>query len=265
MTQLLLPNTRFGAMASRFSRRAVLAGAAGLGLAQFGGRRAAAQHSFSSIAPIPGTWYDAYIPTASKSGQFFHYTCEFDAAWAVLATFGVEAPFEDQLALVGHDLSIEPWYEETASGFVIYGGEIGSMYSGDYTHNILARTTGAAMRPMFEWYGMQVTPVHDRLAIESALRGGALVWLKATADFYDGVPTTWITPSGLTYPTVLGNDHAVVAMGYNADVVVIRDVLGPTDTNWERQLEYELPWENFLYTFAQQGNDGLAVKPAPVG
>ena len=265
MTQLVLPNTRFGAMASRFSRRAVLAGAAGLGLAQFGGRRAAAQHSFSSIAPIPGTWYDAYIPAATKSGQFFHYTCEFDAAWAVLATYGIEAPFEDQLALVGHDLSIEPWYEETASGFVIYGGEIGSMYSGDYTHNILARTTGAAMRPMFEWYGMQVTPVHDRLAIESALRGGALVWLKATADFYDGVPTTWITPSGLTYPTVLGNDHAVVAMGYNAEVVVIRDVLGPTDTNWERQLEYELPWENFLYTFAQQGNDGLAVKPSPVG
>ena len=92
-----------------------------------------------------------------------------------------------------------------------------------------------------------------------------VVWLKATADFYEGVPTTWITPSGLTYPTVLGNDHAVVAMGYNADVVVIRDVLGPTDTNWDRQLEYEMPWASFLHTFGQQGNDGLAVKPAPVG
>jgi hypothetical protein len=63
-------------------------------------------------------------------------------------------------------------------------------------------------------------------------------------------------------PTVLGNDHAVVVMGYNDDGVVIRDVLGPTNTNWERAYEYDVPWETFLAVFEAQGSDGVGVLPA---
>jgi hypothetical protein len=60
---------------------------------------------------------------------------------------------------------------------------------------------------------------------------------------------------------VLGNDHAVVVIGFNADVVVIRDVLGPTSTNWRRPQEYEVGWETFLRSWGAQGFDGLAVEP----
>ena len=60
---------------------------------------------------------------------------------------------------------------------------------------------------------------------------------------------------------MLGNDHAVVVMGYNDEVAVIRDVLGPTSSNWERAYEYEVPWETFLPIWEAQGNDGLAVAP----
>jgi hypothetical protein len=60
---------------------------------------------------------------------------------------------------------------------------------------------------------------------------------------------------------VLGYDHAVVVIGYNDDVVVIRDVLGPTNTNWERSYEYDVPWETFLAVFEAQGADGVAVLP----
>ena len=51
-------------------------------------------------------------------------------------------------------------------------------------------------------------------------------------------------------------------MGYNSDVVVIRDVLGPTSTNWERPYEYDVPWDTFLAVWEAQGNDGVAVAPA---
>ena|SRR5436853_6556453 len=72
---------------------------------------------------------------------------------------------------------------------------------------------------------------------------------------------TWIMPDGRTYDTVLGNDHAAVVMGYNSDCVLIRDVLGPTSTNWQRKYQYEVPWPKFLAAWASQQYDGLAVAP----
>ena len=42
-----------------------------------------------------------------------------------------------------------------------------------------------------------------------------MVWIKTTADFKPGKPSTWIMPDGTRYKTVLGNDHAAVVMGYN--------------------------------------------------
>ena len=217
--------------------------------------------SARQVVTEDGRVYDAYVPAALKHGQFYQYTCEFDAAWAVLATFGYDVPFEEQLEIVGHDTSIEPYYQETPSGFVIYGGDITSAFNGDYTHNLLARTTGEAMQPLFEHFGLTVRPVHTRNAIEATLDRGGLVWIKATVDFLPWQPTTWITPDGTELPTVLGNDHAVVVMGYNEDVVLIRDVLGPTDTNWGRPFEYEVPWPPFLAVWEAQGYDGLAVFP----
>jgi hypothetical protein len=44
-------------------------------------------------------------------------------------------------------------------------------------------------------------------------------------------------------------------------VVVIRDALGPTSTNWNRAYEYEVPWDAFLAAWEAQGFDGLAVSP----
>ena len=206
--------------------------------------------------------YTAYVPAATKTGQFYQYTCEFDASWVILSTFGHDVPFEEQLAIVGHDQSIEPYYEETAEGFVIYGGDVTSAFSGDYTSNMLARATGAAMLPLFEAYGLETVVVDTRQKLEETLDQGGLVWMKVTVDFQPWAATTWITPSGKTVPTVLGNDHAVVAMGYNDDGVVIRDVLGPTSTNWERLYEYDVPWETFLSVFAAQNSDGVGVLPA---
>jgi uncharacterized protein YvpB len=208
-----------------------------------------------------GRVYDAYVNAATKEGQFHHYTCEFDASWVVLATFGHDVGFDEQLAVVGHDTSIEPWYEETADGFVIYGGDIFSAFSGDYFENFLARTTGQAMLPLFAHYGLDATPVHTREGIEQTLLQGGLVWMKATADFLPWVPTTWITTTGEQMLTVLGNDHAVVVMGYNDYGVVIRDVLGPTSSNWDRVYEYDIDWETFLGVFNAQGADGIGVLP----
>ena len=63
--------------------------------------------------------YKVYVPAASKTGQYAHYTCEFDAAWAVMKTFGVDATLDQQIAAMGHDLAIEPYYLEPAGGVVI--------------------------------------------------------------------------------------------------------------------------------------------------
>ena len=107
-------------------------------------------------------------------------------------------------------------------------------------------------------------PVADRVGIASALLRGGLVWVKSTVDYQPFEPVTWITPEGEEYPDVLSNAHAVVVMGYNADVVVIRDLLGPTASNWQRPQEYEVPWETFLAVWDGHGRDGIAVFP-PAG
>ena len=206
--------------------------------------------------------YTAYVPVALKEGQFAQYTCEFDAAWMVLNTFGLDVSLDEQVAIIGIDTRIEPHVEEEgANGTVIHGGDITSAYSGDYTQSYLARTTGQAMRKVFEHYEFSVNPVATRDEVEAALDTGAPIWMKTTVDFLDWQPITWVTPDEKQLPGVLGNDHAVVAMGYNDQVVVIRDALGPTSTNWNRLYEYEVPWNTFLAVWEAQGFDGLAVFP----
>jgi LysM repeat protein len=208
---------------------------------------------------VDGLWYDAYVPAATKLHQYYHYTCEFDAAWVVLKTNGIDVTLQDQLAITGQDKSIEPKYEETSKGIFIYGGDILHYYSGDYTTNFLARTTGVVMSRVFEHYGLKVTPVHTQDTMEAALRQGQLVWIKTTADFKPGKPATWVMPDGSTYQTVLGNDHAAVVMGYSDRGAHIRDVLGPTSTNENRLYEYDVPWPIFMAAWDQQQDDGLAV------
>ncbi len=210
---------------------------------------------------VNGRTYDAYIPAATKKKQYYHYTCEFDASWVVFKTYGIDVTLDDQLAQIGLAEGTEPYFKETKDGVLIYGGDITNAYSGDYKENFLARSTGLAMSKVFRHYGLRVTPVHSREGIEAALLRGELVWVKVTADFKPGRPSTWIMPDGRTWQTVLGNDHAAVVMGFNKDAVVIRDVLGPTNTNYNRKYEYEVPWAKFLAIFASQSNDGLAVAP----
>lgn len=246
------------------SRRALLSGAAGAALAT---RVQPASAEVIEIQPLPVSdpaTYTAYVPAACKSGQFYWYTCEFDAAWAIFKTFGIDVTLEEQLAIIGVDDRIEPYYEETANGTVIWGGDIGSSWSGDYTKNFLARTTGTAFRKVFKTYGLQTGRVKSRRGIKKYLDEGRLIWIKTTVDFKPWLQVTWITPEGEQHPVVLGNDHAVVIMGYNRDVVVIRDVLGPTDTNWARPYEYEVDWATFYACWEANGKDGLAVGP-PIG
>lgn len=210
---------------------------------------------------VNGRLYDAYIPAATKPSQFFQYSCEFDAAWVILKTYGIEASGDEIIHAIDHDRSVEPYIEETGEGFLIYGGDIERAYSGDYTHNFLARSTGTAMQKVFDRYGLDSQPVKDRAALEAALRAGDLVWIKTTVDFKPWRPATWVMPDGRTHKTVLGNDHAVVVMGFNASGVVIRDVLGPTSTNRERPYEYEVAWDSFMAAWGAQSFDGLAVAP----
>ncbi len=164
---------------------------------------AAAVTALSGIRPGPATaqggevtpdgrTYTAYVPAATKTGQFYQYSCEFDASWVVLATFGKDVSFEEQLDVVGHDISVEPYFEETAEGFVIYGGDITSAFCGDYTSNMLARSTGTAFLPLFEHYGLGAETVKTREEIEAALDRSGLVWTKATVDFQPWADTTWL-------------------------------------------------------------------------
>jgi hypothetical protein len=216
-----------------------------------------------SATPAPvevnGRIYDAYIPSATKAKQVYQYSCEFDAAWVIFKTFGYDVGVDEMVAIIGVDERVEPYIEETNDGFIIHGGDIGTLYSGDYKHNFLARSTGAAMRKVFEHYGLHASPVHDRSGVEAALRSGALVWMKTTVDFKKWRPATWLTPEGHTYRTVLGNDHAVVVIGFSSTSVVIRDVLGPTSSNRQRPYEYEVDWATFLSAWEAQDFDGLAV------
>lgn len=213
---------------------------------------------------VNGRLYDAYIPAATKDAQAYQYSCEFDAVWVILQTYGFGVGVDDLIAVTDIDRSIEPYIEETAQGVIIHGGDITTAFSGDYTKNFLARSTGAAMSKVFENYGLQAIPVNNRAGVETALRAGALVWMKTTVDFKPWRPATWLMPDGRTHRTVLGNDHAVVVIGFNTDVVVIRDVLGPTSSNWQRPYEYEVDWATFLASWEAQSFDGLAVPP-PVG
>ncbi|MEA2586295.1 MAG: hypothetical protein QOF33_4380 [Thermomicrobiales bacterium] len=249
----------------RLSRRSLTLGAAGLAasFALHPDRSSAAAPSVEIVPPPvsdPAS-YDAYVPAACKAGQFFHYTCEFDAAWAVLKTYGIETTFEEQLNAIKIDRRLEPYYQETANGVVIYGGDITRAFSGDYTGNFLARTTGAGMRHVYKRFGLRVTHVHTRERIEQNLQQGRLIWIKTTVDFKDWVPASWITPEGEQLEVAFSNDHAAIVMGYDQWGVVIRDVLGPTDTNWERPYEYEVDWDTFLRCWGAQGSDGLAVGP----
>jgi hypothetical protein len=247
----------------QLSRRSLLLGSAASAAAAIasGDGQARAQPIVENFPPPvrDPSEYTVYIPTASKAGPFFIYTCEFDAAWAVLKTLGIESTLEDQLAAITFDRRIEPYYQWREDGVFIYGGDITTSYSGDYTWNFLCRTTGNGMRPVFEQYGLKVSHVSTRNRIERYLQRGRLIWIKTTVDFKDWTPATWITPEGKQLELVLSNDHAMVVIGYNDSVVVIRDILGPTDTNWNRAYEFEVPWDRFMACFTANGADGLAV------
>lgn len=249
-----------------FTRRQLALGAAALAAGTLVSRPAAAAEVARIVENSPPpisdpSSYDVYIPTASKNGPFYSYTCEFDAAWAVLKTFGIDAPLEDQVAAIRIDDRVEPAYQETADGYVIYGGDITRAYSGDYTKNFLARTTGGGFRRVFTEYGLRAVKVGTRERMQEHLRKGRLIWIKMTVDFLEWRTATWITPEGQRLNVVLGNDHATVVMGYNDRVAVIRDLLGPTSTNENRLYEYEVPWETFLRSWGAQSFDGLAVGP----
>ena len=210
---------------------------------------------------VNGRVYDAYIPAATKEQQAYRYSCEFDAAWVILQTYGFDVSVDELIDIVGVDASIEPFIEQTREGFIIHGGDISRAFSGDYRENFLARSSGEAMRKAFEQYNLRTAAVHDRAGVEAALRAGALVWIKTTVDFKPWRSAIWRMPDGRQRQTVLGNDHAVVVIGFNAESVVIRDVLGPTSTNWQRPYEYEVDWPTFLGAWEAQEFDGLTVSP----
>jgi hypothetical protein len=217
----------------------------------------------SGPVAVNGRVYDAYIPAATKDAQAYQYSCEFDAAWVILQTYGFDVSVDQIIGIVGVDDRIEPYVEETADGYVIHGGDITTLFSGDYTKNFLARSSATAIRTAFDEYGLASTLVSDRAGVEAALLRGELVWIKTTVDFKPWRPATWRMPDGRTHQTVLGNDHAVVVMGFNDQTVVIRDVLGPTSTNRQRPYEYEVSWETFMAAWGAQSFDGMAVaRPA---
>jgi hypothetical protein len=210
-----------------------------------------------------GAVWDAYIQLPIKEGQDFHFTCEFDSSWIILKAYGHDLTLEEQMTTVGHDRSIEPWYEETQNGVVVWGGDIAEFYSGNFEENFLARARTTAMRKVFESVGLGVTPTDTRDLIQAALLRGEPVYFKSTVDFLDWTPATWRTPDGDEYPVVLGNDHALIVMGFNDTEVIIRDPLGPTSTNGRRPWQYRVSWERYLAVIAAQGNDAIAVAPRP--
>lgn len=211
-----------------------------------------------------GWYWDAYLQMPIKEGQDFHFTCEFDSAWIILKAYGMDVGLDEQLALVGQDKSIEPYFEETGDGFQIYGGDVDNFYCGHIDTNMLARARCNAMRKLFESKGLGVTVTPDRPSIEAALLRGEPVFFKSTVDMMPWRPATWHTPGGETWPVVLSNDHALVVMGFNAEDVIIRDPLGPTTTNWERPWQWKTTWTRFLEVIAAQGNDAIAIGPDPV-
>ncbi len=75
-------------------------------------------------AVVNGRVYDAYIPAATKESQAYQYSCEFDAAWVILQTYGYDVSVDALIEAVGVDDSIEPYIEETSEGYIIHGGDI---------------------------------------------------------------------------------------------------------------------------------------------
>jgi len=272
------------------TRRRLLHGATGVGIAALAlgslGSQASAQdrdpyqyirrmNATTDVGQLPGQWaedtipveaggaeWDAYIQLPIKEGQDFHFTCEFDSAWIILKAYGFDLDLEEQLEIVGHDLSIEPYYEETDEGVIVWGGDIEENYSGHYDENLLARATGNAVRKVFEAVDLSVRITPERGMIEEALRRGNPVFFKSTVDFLDWRAATWIAPDGDEFPVVLTNDHALVVMGFNDDEVIIRDPLGPTTTNTTRPWQYRVSWDRYLDVIAAQGNDAFSVGPA---
>ena len=208
---------------------------------------------------VDGKYYDAYVDAATKMNQYYHYTCEFDAAWVVLKTNGIDVTLDDQIAIVGLDTSIEPTYEETPDGFIAHGGDILNHYSGDYTSNFLARSTGNVIRRSLRAPRPQDHSSSVRARLEAALQRGQLGLDQDDGRLQAGQASKWIMPDGTTYNTVLGNDHAAVVMGYSERGALISDVLGPTSTNENRTYEYEVDWDTFMAAWGQQQFDGIAV------
>src|SRR5918994_276511 len=170
-------------LTTKRTRRVLLAELVALAAAPVAGIRPEAAAAQRGGVTPDGRVYAAYVPAATKVRQFYQYSCEFDASWVVLATFGKDVSFEEQLDIVGHDTSLEPYFEKTAEGVIIYGGDITSAFCGDYTSNMLARSTGTAFLPLFEHYGLEAETVKTREEIEAILDRGGLVWTKATVDF----------------------------------------------------------------------------------
>ena len=209
--------------------------------------------------------WTAMVQVPIKRGQDLHYTCEFDTAWSIMMAYGDDVPLEEQLAAVGIDDRFEPYWEETAEGVIIYGGDIGEHFCGDLDNNLVAKAKGSAMRKAFEAKGLAATPVRSRAAIEQAINMGHPVFFKSTVDFLPWTSAVWNTPEGQQYLVVFTNDHALTVMAYNDTEVVIRDPLGPTSTNQRRPYQYRVSWDRFLQVFAAQENDGLAIGPADTG
>ncbi len=215
------------------------------------------------VGPVEadGALWTAMVQVPIKRGQWYHFTCEFDSAWSCMAAYDIDAGLDAQVEAVGIDNRVTPYWEETASGIMVYGGDIGEHFSGELDSNLMSRSTSNAMRKAFDAHGIATEPVHDRQAIETSLNAGYPVFFKSTVDFLDWRPATWHSPEGYTYPVVFSNDHALTVIAYNDDEVVIRDPLGPTSTNANRPYQYRVRWDRFLDVFASQGNDGLAVMP----
>ena len=208
-----------------------------------------------------GTLWTAFVQVPIKRGQWYHFTCEFDSAWSCMAAYDIDAGLDAQVDAVGIDNRVVPYWEETASGIMVYGGDIGEHFSGELDSNLMSRATSIAMRKAFHAHGLATEPISDRAGIETSLKAGYPVYFKSSVDFLDWRPATWNSPEGFTYPVVFSNDHALTVIAYNDDEVVIRDPLGPTSTNANRPYQYRVRWDRFLQVFASQGNDGLAVMP----
>lgn len=222
----------------------------------------AGQH-VDEVGPVEadGATWDALIQVPIKRGQWFHYTCEFDSAWSIMKAYGIEAPLEEQVDIVGIDNRVVPYWDDSSEEVIVYGGDIGEHFSGFLDSNLMSRSTGNAMRKSFEAQGLVATPAPDRPSIETSVRSGHPVFFKSTVDFLPWRPARWISPEGYEYPVVFSNDHALTVIGFNEEDVIIRDPLGPTSTNELRPYQYRVTWERFLEVLGAQGNDAWAISP----